>query len=96
MENKKIAVVFAGQARTFRYCYKTHLEFFRKEGYEFDFFIHAWSDQWYSDKIGSATNIENPRQEDAKQLEKELVEIYKSNYFHLHCELILHKYLYGL
>ena len=77
MENKKIAVVFAGQARTFRYCYKTHLDFFNKEGYEFDFFIHAWSDQWYSDKIGPAIDIQNPYQEDAGQLEKELIEIYK-------------------
>ena len=77
MENKKIAVVFAGQARTFRYCYKTHLDFFKKEGYEFDFFIHTWSDQWYSDKIKPVKNIENAYQEDPEQLEKELIEIYK-------------------
>jgi len=77
MENKKIAVVFAGQARTFRYCYKTHLDFFKKEGYEFDFFIHAWSDQWYSDKIDTSINIRNAHQENPEQLEKELIEIYK-------------------
>ncbi len=77
MENKKIAVVFAGQARTFRQCYKTHLEFFKHEGHDFDFFIHTWSDQWFSSILKSNININDPIQEDKEKLKKELQEIYK-------------------
>tara|TARA_Y100001938_G_scaffold121161_1_gene168530 strand:+ start:2830 stop:3819 length:990 start_codon:yes stop_codon:yes gene_type:complete len=77
MKNKRIAVVFAGQARTFRYCYKTHLDFFKKEGYEFDFFIHTWSDQWFSSKINSNLNISNPINMNGERLKEELQEIYQ-------------------
>ena len=42
MENKKIAVVFAGQARTFRYCYKTHLDSLKKKVMSLTFlYIHG-------------------------------------------------------
>ena len=75
--SKRIAVVFAGQPRTFRHCYKSHLEFFRLDGYDFDFFIHAWSDQWYRIKSCSEHTVSNAYLEDDALLGKELVEIYK-------------------
>lgn len=77
MSNKKIAVVFAGQPRSFRYCYESHLQFFKLDGYDFDFFIHAWADQWYHPKTKSELTRDNPFDEDVELLEKELVEIYK-------------------
>ena len=77
MGNHRIAVVFAGQPRTFRHCYKSHLEFFKFDGYDFDFFIHAWSDQWYRLKTSSEYTVSNAYLEDEEQLKKELIEIYQ-------------------
>ena len=77
MDNKRIAVIFAGQPRTFRHCYKSHLDFFKMDGYEFDFFIHAWSDQWYRVKTCSEYTVDNEFLEDEEQLKKELIEIYQ-------------------
>lgn len=77
MKNKRIAVIFAGQPRTFRHCYKSHLEFFKSEEYDFDFFIHAWSDQWYRTKTCSNYTVDNEFLEDEEQLKKELLEIYQ-------------------
>ena len=71
-----MAVIFAGQPRTFRHCYKSHLDFFTMDGYEFDFFIHAWSDQWYRTKTCSEYTVDNEFSEDEEQLKKELIEIF--------------------
>lgn len=76
MNNKRIAVIFAGQPRTFRHCYKSHLEFFKFDGYEFDYFIHAWSDQWWSPKTHSEHTVTNALIENPDGLKDELIKIY--------------------
>ena len=78
MENKKIAIVFAGHPRTFRHTFESHLDFFELEGYEFDYFIHGWSGQWYrGDKTGSSATVDNEIKEDPDSLKNELKKIYK-------------------
>lgn len=76
MSSKKIAVVFAGHPRLFEKCYKSHLEFFNLDGYEFDFFIHAWNDQWYNPYTKSNTTVDNPQTVDIDKLRDRLSEIY--------------------
>lgn len=76
MSNHRIAVVFAGQPRTFRRCYESHLDFFKLDGYDFDFFIHAWSDQWWSPKTNSEHTVTNAFIENPDELKDELIKIY--------------------
>ena len=76
MGNKKIAVVFAGQPRTFRQTFKSHLDFFKLDGYDFDYFIHGWSEQWYRTKTGTKLISSNALIENINELKDELIKIY--------------------
>jgi len=73
----KVAVVFAGQPRLFRKTFQSHLDFFNIEGYDFDYFIHAWSDQWYRNKTHSEHDYKNEIIENPEELKNELKNIYK-------------------
>ena len=73
----KVAIVFAGQPRLFRKTFQSHLDFFNIEGYDFDYFIHAWSDQWYRSKTHSEHDYKNEIIENPEELKNELKNIYK-------------------
>ena len=76
MKNKKIAVIFAGQPRHFRHTFKSHLDFFNLDGYEFDFFIHAWNEQHYNVKTVKNSTLDNPFIENIDELKNDLIKIY--------------------
>ena len=70
---KKIAVLLSGMPRNLDKVYKSHLNFFKKDGYEFDFFIHSWTDCWYKKQLKDNDETEN----DKDELISELSQIYK-------------------
>ena len=60
---KRIAVLLSGMPRNLDKVYQSHLDIFKHDGYEFDFFIHAWKDCWYkqilADNVHGITDFTN-------------------------------------
>jgi hypothetical protein len=58
-ETIKIAVSLSGMPRNFEQCYENTLEFFNIDNAQVDFFIHAWSNEWYPSRVKSKTPLLN-------------------------------------
>ena len=77
---KRIAVLLSGMPRNLDKVYQSHLNIFKHDGYEFDFFIHAWKDCWYkqilADNIHGITDFTNKTENEYDYLYNQIKKTY--------------------
>ena len=77
---KRIAVLLSGMPRNLDKVYQSHLDIFKHDGYEFDFFIHAWKDCWYkqilADNVDGVKDFANKTENEYDYLYNYIKEIY--------------------
>jgi len=77
-ETIKIAVSLSGMPRNFEQCYENTLEFFNVDNTQVDFFIHAWSNEWYPSRVKSKSkNSRTGKKLELDKLANSLHEVYK-------------------
>ena len=93
MQNKRIAILFAGMPRFYEECSGSILNFFDTKEWDVDFFIHSWTNCWLNKYRQKEELVLN---HDKNLLEDNLSTIYKPKSIlvedQLKCEEILNSY----